>query len=172
VNGRLNEREVDLGGRWSFGVSDHCLTGSPTSESELAQAGLVLFPATVPGNLELDLLANGLIDEPFQGMNIVGLRQYERAWVYLGQCRPQRNRPQILSPPLSLCTFTRVRTVSCAAVPELAAFARPARRYSPGSRASRCPHGCYGQPGHSRDLTLRRAALVHQPACAALVPEL
>ena len=79
---RRNDPVVDLGGAWHFAVSDRRLDSDPTSVADLQRAGLAVYPATVPGNLELDLLANGLIDEPFHGSNIVGLRRYERVWVY------------------------------------------------------------------------------------------
>jgi beta-mannosidase len=78
----VREDAIDLGGTWQFGVSDHRVPGDPSSAEGLRAAGLTLYPATVPGNFELDLLANGLIDDPFVGMNIVALRRYESAWVY------------------------------------------------------------------------------------------
>jgi beta-mannosidase len=43
---------------------------------------LELLPCTVPGNFELDLLEQGRIPEPFQGMNIAALTRYERAHVW------------------------------------------------------------------------------------------
>ena len=82
MNPRPHDHRVDLGGRWWFAVCDRRLGGDPSSVEELRAAGLTFYPASVPGNLELDLLANGLIDEPFQGMNIVGLRRYEHAYAY------------------------------------------------------------------------------------------
>jgi hypothetical protein len=41
-----------------------------------------VLEAQVPGNLELDLQRNGIIEEPFFGMNIVDLRRYETAHVW------------------------------------------------------------------------------------------
>ncbi len=79
--GRHDER-IDLGGAWWFAISDRRVDIGPPSVDAFRAAGLTPYPATVPGNLELDLLANGLIDEPFHGMNIVGLRRYEHVWAY------------------------------------------------------------------------------------------
>ena len=52
-----------------------------------------LYRATVPGNLELDLQAAGIIGEPFYGMNIAGLSAYERAHVWLSRRFRAEGRP-------------------------------------------------------------------------------
>jgi beta-mannosidase len=72
---------IDLSGEWKFAYS-HNATEILTTESDIRSAGLDLLPATVPGNFELDLLRNGVIDEPYFGMNIVGLRKYEQTHVW------------------------------------------------------------------------------------------
>jgi beta-mannosidase len=80
---RPQDDAIDLGGDdWSFAYSDRRLDASWTPTDVLRQAGLTVYQAHVPGNLELDLRANGLIDEPFHGMNIVGLRRFERVHGY------------------------------------------------------------------------------------------
>lgn len=86
---------VDLNGHWQFAYHVGPARCDLTSGSDLASA-MELRPATVPGNLELDLQANGLIDEPFYGLNILGLQQYERAhcWYlrrFCAQDRPGSN---------------------------------------------------------------------------------
>lgn len=45
--------------------------------SELAASGLTSVEATVPGNVELDLVAAGILPDPFVGDNIHLLRPYE-----------------------------------------------------------------------------------------------
>jgi beta-mannosidase len=65
-----------------FAVSDHPLPSPVRDADDLRRAGLDVRPATVPGCVELDLLANGLIEDPFVGMNVVGLRWLERSYVY------------------------------------------------------------------------------------------
>jgi hypothetical protein len=55
---------LDLGGAWSFAVSDRAIDLGSDPESALRAAGLELMPAQVPGNFELDLERNGLIDDP------------------------------------------------------------------------------------------------------------
>ncbi len=72
---------IDLGGEWQFAFCDTPLEGIRTV-AQLLEAGLTPYPAIVPGNFELDLLRNGLIDEPFYGMNIAGLTRYEHTHVW------------------------------------------------------------------------------------------
>ncbi len=49
----------------------------------LSESGMPSVPATVPGNVELDLVRAGLMEEPFVGMNIAKLRDWEHAtWYY------------------------------------------------------------------------------------------
>ena len=73
---------VDLGGRWSFAVSERRIETDWAEPHALEDAGLPVHDASVPGNVELDLLANGLIEDPFVGMNIASLRWLEHAYVY------------------------------------------------------------------------------------------
>lgn len=70
---------LDLNGPWQFAVQLGKPKDDYTCAADLAKAGLEVRPAQVPGNLELDLQANGLIDEPFYGLNIVDLQKYEHA---------------------------------------------------------------------------------------------
>jgi beta-mannosidase len=67
---------VDLSGQWEFAYGD-APAGEIASIAAAQKAGLAMRPATVPGNLELDLQAGGLIDEPFYGLNILGLQKLE-----------------------------------------------------------------------------------------------
>lgn len=64
-----------LSGAWTLTLSEQALTA--TTIDGLRASGAPAYPATVPGNLELDLLAAGEIPEPFQGMNIADLRVFE-----------------------------------------------------------------------------------------------
>jgi beta-mannosidase len=49
----------------------------PAGPADLAQLGAPCVPATVPGNVELDLQAAGVLPEPFYADNIRRLRPYE-----------------------------------------------------------------------------------------------
>ncbi|PAW77103.1 MAG: hypothetical protein B9S32_12540 [Verrucomicrobia bacterium Tous-C9LFEB] len=71
---------LDLNGSWSFAWS--LTPAEPTTIAQLQQSGLRTLDCQVPGNFELDLQKHGLIEEPFHGMNIAGLRQYEGAHVW------------------------------------------------------------------------------------------
>ena len=84
---------LDLRGAWSFAYSLEPAGGEYRSLPDLIQAGLPLYRATVPGNLELDLQAAGIIGEPFYGMNIAGLSAYERAHVWLSRRFRAEGRP-------------------------------------------------------------------------------
>lgn len=74
--------DVDLGGEWMFAISPEPIDLGDDPLAALGRAGATLRRAIVPGNLELDLLRNGLIDEPFVGMGVVALRPLERTWAY------------------------------------------------------------------------------------------
>lgn len=74
--------DVDLGGAWSFAITDRPVDLGSDPVGALIAAGATLLPAVVPGNLELDLERNGIIGDPFMGMDIVALRRYERSYVY------------------------------------------------------------------------------------------
>jgi beta-mannosidase len=73
---------VDLGGEWAFAISERRLPSPLRGEADLRNAGLDVRPATVPGCVELDLLANGLIADPFIGTNVIDLRRLEHSYVY------------------------------------------------------------------------------------------
>lgn len=81
---RFGEREccVDLCGEWSMAYSLEGNATEITRASDVEQAGLKVFAAAVPGNFEPDLQRNGIIEEPFHGMNIAGLRRFEKAHVW------------------------------------------------------------------------------------------
>jgi beta-mannosidase len=71
---------IPLDGSWSFAWSEHA--AEMRTIAEVQQSGHEARPCQVPGNFELDLQANGLIAEPFFGMNIAALRRYESAHIW------------------------------------------------------------------------------------------
>jgi beta-mannosidase len=71
---------LELDGAWSFVWSEHAAEFQTIADME--RSGLETRPCRVPGNFELDLQANGLMPEPFAGMNIAALRRYESAHVW------------------------------------------------------------------------------------------
>jgi beta-mannosidase len=73
--------QLDLTGDWQFAWTEDT-PPIATDAASLTHAGLELRPCRVPGNLELDLQAAGLIDDPFVGMNIAKLRHLEWAHVW------------------------------------------------------------------------------------------
>jgi beta-mannosidase len=73
---------LDLGGAWTFATTDRRVELGSDPVAALSAAGATPLPAVVPGNLELDLHRNGLIDDPFVGMGIVALRGLERRHAY------------------------------------------------------------------------------------------
>jgi beta-mannosidase len=73
---------LDLGGPWTVATTDRRIELGADPIAALTAAGATLLPAVVPGNLELDLLRNGVIDEPFVGMGVVPLRRLEGVYAY------------------------------------------------------------------------------------------
>jgi beta-mannosidase len=73
------QADVDLSGAWQFAFHLGAPGADYTRAQDLAKAGLEVRPCRVPGNLELDLQDNGLVGEPFYGLNVLDLTRYERA---------------------------------------------------------------------------------------------
>ena len=74
--------DIDLCGDWGMAYSLDESVARITSSQDVTDAGLDILRSRVPGNLELDLQANGIIEEPFFGMNVVELTKYEWAHCY------------------------------------------------------------------------------------------
>ncbi|MCE5258792.1 MAG: glycoside hydrolase family 2 [Chloroflexi bacterium] len=82
----LSKRQaLSLDGEWKLALLFQEPVGMYSTWQELTDAGLETLPATVPGNLELDLQAAGKLPEPFYGMNMTLLEPLERAHVYYGR---------------------------------------------------------------------------------------
>ena len=81
-----------LNGSWKlyYGLYNK---NSPETPDELMNSNWPVIPATVPGNVELDLLAAGIIDNPEFGNNIYALRKYEayQWWYYKSFNTPDLN---------------------------------------------------------------------------------
>ncbi len=73
--------QIDLCGEWRFAYTFDD-PGEIKTIEDIEKSGMKIMPCKVPGNFELDLLANGVIEEPFHGMNIASLTKYERARIY------------------------------------------------------------------------------------------
>ena len=67
---------ISLNGPWKLFYGPHD-KNSPASPAELAAKNWPEIPATVPGNVELDLLAAGKIKNPETGNNVYDLRKCE-----------------------------------------------------------------------------------------------
>jgi beta-mannosidase len=76
------QNKISLNGTWNLEFWEQ--EDSPVSNpSEIALLNTTKLSATVPGNVELDLLAAGMIDDPSVGNNIYKLRPYEFCqWMY------------------------------------------------------------------------------------------
>ncbi len=69
-------------GEWTlyYGVQDK---EAPQTPQELLQSDYKKVPATVPGNVEIDLEREGIIEDPMIGTNVYHLRKFETyAWWY------------------------------------------------------------------------------------------
>ena len=81
---KTSRTTVELGGSWQLAVLPDRLfrrhadeTGFACSLSAWEAAGAVMLTAAVPGNFELDMLAAGLIGDPYTGDNILQMRALE-----------------------------------------------------------------------------------------------
>ncbi|HSV74475.1 MAG TPA: hypothetical protein VLH79_12020 [Chthonomonadales bacterium] len=84
----------DLSGEWSLVYTlDPEATVEPTADA-LGASGLPLIPARVPGNFELDLVANGIEPEPFVGMSITRFFRYENARLWYFRRFEAEDRPE------------------------------------------------------------------------------
>ena len=73
---------LDLCGTWSFAYTQDNPVQGITGMEQAQHAGLCFHEAQVPGNLELDLERNGLLNDPFYGMNTTQLRELEFVHVW------------------------------------------------------------------------------------------
>jgi len=74
--------ELDLNGSWqlTFGLQED---DAPRLPEELAACPWPTIPASVPGNVELDLVRAGIIEDPSVGNRIYRLREFETyRWWY------------------------------------------------------------------------------------------
>ncbi|MBR4755749.1 MAG: glycoside hydrolase family 2, partial [Bacteroidales bacterium] len=68
--------KVSLDGTWTLDYWEQ--TGNPVMSPEgMEGIDFKSIPATVPGNVELDLLAAGIVEKPETGSNVYLLRKYE-----------------------------------------------------------------------------------------------
>ena len=81
---------LDLSGEWQMAFSENNLIW-PKLPRDLSALGLTMYSTQIPGNFELDLHRNGLISEPFFGMNIAELPSWEckRIWYALQFVAPE-----------------------------------------------------------------------------------
>ena len=76
------QQSTDLSGNWSFAYVNGAIDFKPTSGADIKAHGLNTYPCVVPGNFELDLQANNIIEDPYYGMNLVELRKFEKANIW------------------------------------------------------------------------------------------
>ena len=77
-----NIQHLSLDGPWKLYYGPHDKF-APANPDELSNKNWQSVPATVPGNVELDLLSSGQIKNPETGNNIYSLRKYEAfEWWY------------------------------------------------------------------------------------------
>jgi beta-mannosidase len=78
----MTQHTTSLNGRWELSFWEQPETPARTPEAMRRMARKTI-PARVPGNVELDLLAAGLIPDPMAGGNVWAMRAYEGCqWCY------------------------------------------------------------------------------------------
>jgi len=84
---------ISLNGAWQLTFGPQSDTG-PSAPGDLPATGWPAIPATVPGNVELDLLAADIIKEPSRANNIYALRAFETyEWWYSRRFPTPQLRP-------------------------------------------------------------------------------
>lgn len=73
---------LDLSGKWQMAFSQEPRDFRRDTYTDIVEAGLTFYPVQVPGNFDLDLHRNGLIPEPFFGMNIADLPRWEQMYCW------------------------------------------------------------------------------------------
>ncbi len=87
------EHSLLLNGTWSLTYGPQSPT-APATPADLAAASWPTIPATVPGNVQLDLLAAGLIQEPSYASHIYDLLPFEYyRWFYRRSFTPRAIAP-------------------------------------------------------------------------------
>jgi beta-mannosidase len=85
--------DVTLNGEWKLYYGQYN-GNAPSGPDELTMSNWPDIPASVPGNVELDLLAAGIIDNPEVGNNIYDLRKYESfQWWYFREFDTPKTEP-------------------------------------------------------------------------------
>ena len=84
---------VDLSGSWSFSFGRKEPAADYTTLADLSRAEMQVHPCTVPGNFELDLQAIGVLDEPFFGLNMLRLQEWEDCHVWYGRSFAAKHTP-------------------------------------------------------------------------------
>lgn len=79
----MNSQKLSLCGQWKLAVMPHKESIDCCSSKEIYDRNIEILPATVPGNLELDLRAANKVDDLFFGTNPDKIRRYtERLHCY------------------------------------------------------------------------------------------
>lgn len=78
-----------LDGIWTMAIGQNDFVKEKnikiTTIEELNKSGLVIIPANVPGNFELDMQNAGLIEDPFFGTNIIKMQELENRHIWYGK---------------------------------------------------------------------------------------
>ncbi len=69
-------KKISLCGEWKLAVMPHETSVNCSCSQELHDLNVEIIPATVPGNLELDLNKAGKVDDLFFGTNPDKIRRY------------------------------------------------------------------------------------------------
>lgn len=74
------KRPLSLNGSWRLAYAPHSQVQGkpyPTSKAEIAESGLPVIDGEVPGNFELDMCRQGLLDDPYYGLNVMKMQELE-----------------------------------------------------------------------------------------------
>jgi beta-mannosidase len=89
----------NLNGTWSLVFSDKLDSRTFKTIAEIKTSGLQSIPAIVPGNFEISLSKAGLLPNPYVGMNILEVQEYENydVWYYRTfSAKPKKSQEAVL----------------------------------------------------------------------------
>jgi len=79
----VEAKKISLDGKWELTFWEQPAGGAITDPADMGKVKTTTIAATVPGNVELDLFAAGLMPDPYKGDNIRLARKFEgRQWCY------------------------------------------------------------------------------------------
>ncbi len=79
---RVDLSSAKLKWQMSFAKDAEISEKTPAGAAEMLKSSYPVYEARIPGNFEIDLQRNGIIDDPFLGLNVLKVHEYEDCHVW------------------------------------------------------------------------------------------